>query len=85
MEYYESGGGRGRPPENSAPRRPGSRGPLPGAVSGTCPTVRTSTDHTEWAPDLERDDETLDFDWDDGSPGAGIDSNRFVARWTKTV
>ncbi len=35
--------------------------------------------------DLVRDDDTLDFDWSDGSPGAGIGSNMFVARWTKTV
>ena len=34
--------------------------------------------------DLERDDETLDFDWGEGSPGAGITADRFVARWTKT-
>ena len=32
-----------------------------------------------------RDDETLDFDWGDGSPGAGITPDRFMARWTKTV
>ena len=35
--------------------------------------------------DLVREDDTLDFDWSDGSPGAGIGSNLFVARWTKTV
>ena len=37
------------------------------------------------APDLERSDDTLDFDWGEGSPGTGIASDRFVARWTKTV
>jgi glucose/arabinose dehydrogenase len=36
-------------------------------------------------PDLERFDETLDFDWGDGTPGTGITADRFMARWTKTV
>ena len=35
--------------------------------------------------DLVRDDETLDFDWGDGSPGSAIAADRFVARWTKTA
>jgi glucose/arabinose dehydrogenase len=35
--------------------------------------------------DLERDDETLDFDWGESSPGAGIATDLFAARWTKTV
>jgi glucose/arabinose dehydrogenase/PKD repeat protein len=35
--------------------------------------------------DLDRIDETLDFDWGGGSPGAPITADRFVARWTKTV
>ena len=35
--------------------------------------------------DLERDDDTLDFDWSDGSPGQPINPNQFMARWTKTV
>jgi glucose/arabinose dehydrogenase/PKD repeat protein len=35
--------------------------------------------------DLQRQDETLDFDWGGGAPGAGIAADRFVARWTKTV
>ena len=35
--------------------------------------------------DLQRQDETLDFAWGGGSPGAGIAADRFVARWTKTV
>jgi hypothetical protein len=36
-------------------------------------------------PDLQRDDESLDFDWGEGSPGTGVTADRFVARWTKTV
>jgi PA14 domain len=37
------------------------------------------------APDLERPDATLDFDWGEGSPGNAITPDRFVARWTRTV
>jgi hypothetical protein len=35
--------------------------------------------------DVERIDETLDFDWGDGAPAPGLPSNRYVARWTKSV
>jgi glucose/arabinose dehydrogenase len=35
--------------------------------------------------DLERADDTLSFDWTDGSPGDPIGTNMFVGRWTKTV
>jgi glucose/arabinose dehydrogenase/PKD repeat protein len=36
-------------------------------------------------PDLERDEDAIDHDWDSGSPGDGIGVNRFVARWTRTM
>ncbi len=32
---------------------------------------------------ISREDETLDFDWGDGSPGAGISVDRFSARWER--
>lgn len=35
-------------------------------------------------PDLVRTDETIAFDWGDGSPGAPIAADHFVARWTRT-
>ncbi len=37
------------------------------------------------APDLVRDEEAIDHDWGEGSPGPGIAANRFVARWTRTL
>ena len=37
------------------------------------------------SPDLERDEDAIDHDWGDGSPGEGIGANRFVARWSRTM
>ena len=37
------------------------------------------------SPELERDEEAIDHDWGDGSPGGGIGANRFVARWARTM
>ena len=84
MEYYENGGGAvarlgytrvaDPPPEAGYHAEywntPGATGP---------PSIPTGP------ADLVRDDETLDFDWGAGSPGAGIAADHFVARWTKTV
>ena len=36
-------------------------------------------------PDLERDEDAIDHDWGEGSPGEGIGANRFVARWSRTM
>ena len=35
-------------------------------------------------PVLQRSDATLDFDWGNGSPGAGVPNNNFSARWVRT-
>ena len=84
MEYYESGGGAvarltytavGDPPTDSGYQ--GQYWNTPDALG--IPTIPNAP------ADLVRTDETLDFDWNDGSPGAGIGSDRFVARWTKSV
>ena len=32
---------------------------------------------------ITREDDTLDFDWGDGSPGTGISADRFSARWER--
>jgi glucose/arabinose dehydrogenase len=85
MDYYESGGGavarldidRVGDLEPEAPYQ-ASYWNLP-AGADIPPAMPTG------APDLQRDDETLAFDWDAGSPGGAIGSNNFVARWTKTV
>ena len=85
MEYYESGGGAVarlgiQRVGDLVPEAPyhASYWNLPDGAD-IPPTIPSGP------PDLQRDDETLEFDWDDGSPGAGIASNRFVARWTKPV
>lgn len=85
MEYYENGGGAVarlgvQRVGDLVPEAPyhASYWNLPDSAD-IPPTIPSGP------PDLERDDETLAFDWDDGAPGAGIASNRFVARWTKTV
>jgi glucose/arabinose dehydrogenase/PKD repeat protein len=84
MEYYESGGGAvarldhtrvGDPPAEDAYRAEYWNTPDPTGP----PSIPTRP------ADVERLDETLDFDWDDGSPASGIAADRFVARWTKTV
>jgi glucose/arabinose dehydrogenase len=84
MEYYENGGGAvarfgftrvGDPPTETAYH----------AAYWNTPDV-TGAPGVPTAPaDLERNDDTLDFDWGDGSPGTGITGDRFVARWKKTV
>jgi glucose/arabinose dehydrogenase/PKD repeat protein len=84
VEYFENSGGAmaefgyalvGDPAEHTAYRAEYWNT----ADQGETPTIPARP------PDLERFDETLNFDWGGGSPGAGISENRFVARWTKTV
>jgi len=36
-------------------------------------------------PALTRSDKAIDFDWDYGSPGAGIPNDHFSARWTGSI
>jgi hypothetical protein len=36
-------------------------------------------------PVLKRDEEQIDHDWGDGSPGSQVNSDDFSARWTRTV
>jgi glucose/arabinose dehydrogenase/PKD repeat protein len=83
MEYYENGGGATARLERhrvgdalDAPWRGEYWNILDGNLPPTIPTRPA---------DLERDDDTLDFGWDDGSPGGAIGPNSFVARWTNTV
>ena len=37
------------------------------------------------SPELERDEEAIDHDWGESSPGGGIGADRFVARWARTM
>ncbi len=85
MEYYENSGGavarlaHARSGIHHPPR------PRTARSTGTHRTRQVRPAIPVGPPDLERDDDTLDFDWGGGSPGAGIAADRFVARWTKTV
>lgn len=36
-------------------------------------------------PAKKRDEEAIDHDWGDGSPGSGVNSDDFSARWTRTI
>jgi PA14 domain len=84
MEYYENGGGAvarlayaqvGEPSAESAYH----------AEYWNTPDATGSPSIPTLPADLERQDETLDFDWGEGSPGTGITADRFVARWERTV
>jgi glucose/arabinose dehydrogenase len=84
MEYYENGGGAQAhlvyTPVADPPAETDYHAEFwntPNAFGA--PTIPTG------APDLQRTDETLDFDWGEGSPGAPITVDHFVARWTKSV
>ena len=36
-------------------------------------------------PVKKRDEEAIDYDWGNGSPGSGVNSDDFSARWTRTI
>jgi glucose/arabinose dehydrogenase len=83
MEYYENGGDALAKLEHHRVSDADTETPWHGEywnnVDGWPPTIPARP------AELERDDDTLDFDWAEGSPGGAIGSNMFVARWTKTV
>jgi glucose/arabinose dehydrogenase len=92
MEYYENGGGASARLDyhrvgDEDTQIPGD-GPTDSAWLGEYwnnldgnlpPAIPTRV------ADLYRDDEILDFNWEDGSPDPDIGANFFIARWTKTV
>ena len=84
MEYYENGGGAVARLAYTAVGDPPPRPPYHAEYWNT-PDATGAPSIPTGPADLERDDETLDFDWGDGSPASGIAADRFVARWTKTV
>ena len=84
MEYYENGGGATARLDYS---RVGdlSTDDAYHAEYWNTPEATGPPSMPTGPADLVRDDETLDFDWGDGSSGSAIAADRFVARWTKTV
>ena len=82
MDYVEYGGGAlASLSWDSAPDQPIRR--RTARSTGTC--RRASTRSRAPRPELARDEDAIDHDWGEGSPGAGIGANRFVARWTRTM
>ena len=57
-------------------------GPLPAHYWNAPPGVNAIPGTS---PELAREEEAIDHDWDEGSPGPGIATNRFVARWSRTM
>jgi glucose/arabinose dehydrogenase len=84
MEYYESGGGAVAKLDHHRVADPPAENPWHAQYWNVLDGILPPTIPTRPA-ELERDDDTLDFDWGEGSPGAAINSNSFVARWTRTV
>jgi hypothetical protein len=84
MEYYENGSGATAKLNYRRVGDPPAEAPWHGKYWNT-PDATGPPSMPTGPADLERDDETLDFDWGEGSPGAGIAADRFVARWTKMV
>jgi glucose/arabinose dehydrogenase len=84
MEYYENGGGAVAKLQHhrvsDADPETAWQGEYWNVLDGNLPPTIPAR-----PPELERADDTLDFDWADGSPGSGINANAFVGRWTKTV
>ena len=68
---------------------------VPAISSEPTSTPESETDFPDWRgryynntglegdPELERNDEEIDFDWGNDSPGPGIDSQDFSVRWTR--
>ena len=84
MEYYQNGGGAlARLAYHFAGDPPGET-PWHAEYWNTPDAVGAPSIPTGPA-DLVRDDDTLDFDWGNGSPASAIAVDRFVARWTKAV
>ncbi|MEV6923359.1 PA14 domain-containing protein [Dactylosporangium sp. NPDC051485] len=79
LEYYENAGG-------AQIRLVYTKtGDLPAPTSYTAEFWNSPTSAIpDRAPDLTRTDQTIAFDWGDGSPGAPINADHFVGRWAKT-
>lgn len=58
---------------------------------GACPTITDwkgeywNNDSLSGESDLCRNDDAIDFDWQDGSPDSSISSDHFSVRWTRDI
>ena len=90
VEYFENGGGAVAeaswvqtsgtpPPPPPPPPGDGYAAEYWNAGTGSSPAMPTA------APQLTRTDPLIDFDWGGGGPGAPINIDHFIARWTRTI
>src|SRR3990167_8242852 len=91
VEYFENGGGAvaevswvqlsGEPPPPPPPPPPGDgyNAEYWNACTGGSPAMPTT------AANLTRTDPEIDFDWGGGGPGAPINIDHFIARWTRSI
>ncbi|WP_285474703.1 PA14 domain-containing protein [Actinoplanes sp. NBRC 101535] len=77
VEYFEDGGGA---LARLGYQRIGDVGPVDGWTGEYFAGTTLTGD-----PVLTRQDDTIGFDWGDGSPGPGIPADGFSARWTRTA
>ena len=80
MEYYERGGGAQA--RLSWQRGEGGKG---GALYPDWHGEYFNNTSLSGYPDLERNDEDIDFNWGEGSPDREINADRFSVRWTRDV
>jgi PKD repeat protein len=81
MEFVERGGDATAALRwDSSPDQPGD-----GYVARYWNATSGVSTIPDTSPDLVRVEDEIDHDWGEGSPGPGIGSNRFLARWTRTL
>ncbi len=83
MEYYEATAGATAQLSYAKVSSEGE--PSPGTQSGSWRGAYYNNVDLAGNPALVRDDETLDFNWGFGSPDPAVNSDRFSARWTRTL
>ncbi len=65
---------------------PGSKPPIAAPESGTWKGEYFNNEDLSGAPVVVRDDSAIDFDWDHGSPQAGvINDDHFSVRWSRNI
>lgn len=81
VEYYEAGGQAVAKLSWAQIGSPPTQPPVPGSWRGEYYNGTTPGG----SPLLVRDDPAISFNWGQGSPAPNIPSDRFSARWTRTV
>jgi glucose/arabinose dehydrogenase len=79
LEYFESGGGAVARMSYARTEDPPPPPPIPYQAEYFDNVSLSGT------PVVARNDDALDFDWGSGSPAAGVPTDFFSARWTRTA